>query len=67
MPTVYCCPFYSWEEKHKVHCEGGVMNFLDAEAMREYISQYCAQNPGWKKCTVAQNLQNTYERVENDE
>ena len=64
MPRAYCCPFFRWEEKLKTHCEGGMLSFPDAEAKAEYVKKYCADHPGWQGCTVAQNVNDFYERKE---
>jgi len=64
MLRAYQCPFYRWEENHKkIHCEGGVITFMDTVAMNDYIDAFCANHPGWKGCTVAQNIEDTYERA----
>lgn len=32
----WACPFYRWDERCKVHCEGGCVAFPDREAAAEY-------------------------------
>jgi hypothetical protein len=65
MLRAYQCPFFRWEENHiKIHCEGGMITFKDAEAMTDYIDAFCANHPGWEGCTVAQNVNDFYERKE---
>lgn len=65
------CPYFSWDEKRGkkicVHCEGGRIDLADKISTKEYTNSYCANNPGWKKCTVAQMLTKQYERMENNE
>jgi hypothetical protein len=62
MLRAYQCPFFSWEEDHcKLHCEGAVLKFTAPVAMDNYIDAFCADNPGWKNCTVAKNIMNAYE------
>ena len=58
----FLCPFYSWDEKMKIHCEGGKVLFKDRESAKEYIDRYCAGD--WRKCTVAGSLLRYYEREE---
>lgn len=58
----FLCPFYSWDEKMKIHCEGGKVLFKDRESAKEYIDRYCAGD--WRKCTVAGSLLRYYERAE---
>ena len=51
----WACPFFRWDERLCVRCEGGCMNFPDREA---------ANLQDWKSCTVAANLLKYYERTE---
>lgn len=64
MLRAYCCPYFRWEGNLCVHCEGGVMTFKDRDAQAHYIDAYCADHPGWQGCTVAQNVNDFYERKE---
>lgn len=61
------CPFFRWDERLCVHCEGGKVEFPDMKVRDYYINRYCADNPGWKKCTIASFLERFYEREEDDE
>ena len=58
------CPFFKWDEKMCVHCEGGRISFPDRKASEEYISRYCASVANWNDCSVASNLLRYYERTE---
>lgn len=60
----WSCPFYTWSERLGVHCEGGRLRFPDKDAADEYANRYCAENSGWKNCTVARALLRYYERTE---
>lgn len=68
MSTVYssrlwACPFLKWDERLKVHCEGGCcVSFPDARARAGYIAQYCANMQGWQGCTIAAALLDYYDR-----
>lgn len=62
MPKTWACPFFSWEERLCVHCEGARVKFRDREARKEYIDRYCASVPGWINCSFADHLNNQYER-----
>jgi hypothetical protein len=64
MLRAYQCPFFRWEDQLKIHCEGGVLRWPCYEAMQNYIDAFCACSPGWKNCTVAQNVNDFYERKE---
>lgn len=61
MARTWSCPFWKWEDGLKVYCEGCRMDFADQEAREDYIKRYCASNPGWEGCTVAQALCRRYE------
>ena len=64
----WSCPFFVWDERMAVHCEGGRLRFPDREAVNEYTDRFCAGDMGWKNCTVARNLLLFYERAgEEDE
>lgn len=56
----WMCPFYKWDEKNAIHCEGGSMIKLPKQALREYASCYCASQ-NWKMCTVCKAILKTYE------
>lgn len=62
MLRAYQCPFFRWEEKRKIHCEGGQLCFPDLDSMGEYIDKFCAKSPGWQSCSVAGNMQDYYRR-----
>lgn len=38
------------------------MDFPSKEAFNDYATRFCANNPGWRSCTIAQNLGRHYER-----
>ena len=60
----FTCPFFKWDERLCVHCEGGRPSFPDRKAAQEYIDRYCGGLDGWKDCSIAQNLLRYYERTE---
>lgn len=64
MGKTYCCPFYRWEEKRCVHCEGGTVQLPDKAAQDAYINRFCSSNPAWQNCPIAEELLNYYERNE---
>ena len=64
MPIIMQCPFYKKDESLKLHCEGGVLKFPDADARSEYVLGYCANNYCWRKCPIAHCLENYYFRKE---
>lgn len=66
MPKTYTCPFWKWEKEKAMSCEGCRMAFPDDGAKREYIERYCASLTGWEECSIAGNLLQFYERMEQD-
>ena len=62
---IWTCPFFTWDERQAVHCEGGRVVFQDREAIQEYAERHCASLNGWKDCSIACSLLRYYERKEN--
>lgn len=58
----YECPFWRWEKRLCVNCEGGRIEFVDEQAREDYIGRYCASVEGWEACSIAQHLERVYER-----
>ena len=62
----YRCPFFKWDERLCVHCELGTrIKFPDIKVRGRYVDLFCANNPGWEKCSVADSLNKYYEENEN--
>lgn len=57
------CPFFKWDEKRKVHCEAGVIA-MPLPELHQYMDDYCANHPGWKRCPLAESLGSYYDRQE---
>lgn len=57
------CPFFLWDEKKKLHCEGGVLTLPGKETNR-YMDRYCAHMQGWKDCPIAKSLTAYYDSVD---
>lgn len=62
MPRAYICPYWKWEEKLAVHCEGGHLRFPDVRLKNSYVCRYCAHLPGWEGCTIAEAWGEYYDR-----
>ena len=60
----WACPFFVRDEKQKVICEGGGPAFEDPRRFNDFVSEYCANVPGWNNCTLARALKRQYERDE---
>lgn len=67
MPKTWICPFYQRAQTGVVSCEGGRMDFPSEDAFNDYTRRFCANNPGWRRCTIAQSLGRYYEREIEDE
>ena len=62
MGRTWRCPYYHWDKGNEMYCEGGNLKFGGRKAWEDYTGQYCTCNPGWRRCTLAQNLERVYER-----
>lgn len=63
MPIAFQCPYFQAGGKgKKLECECGRLVFPSREAYLDYVFRYCGKNPGWERCTLAQNLTMEYER-----
>lgn len=61
---IYCCPYYDWDAKTSMHCEGGRIEFPDRPTAQAYFETYCGDVCGWKRCTVARAITRFYEAQE---
>lgn len=64
MPITWMCPYFSWEDVYgkKVYCDCARLKFETQDERNDYVKRYCANNPGWQRCTIAQNLTRKFER-----
>ena len=60
----WACPFFVWDDKQKIHCEGGTVKFRDPQELGDYADQFCANVDGWDRCSVAACLMRRYESEE---
>jgi hypothetical protein len=58
---IWCCPYFKWDKRQEVHCEGGAVAMTDRGLFLEYIERYCASVDGWQKCTIAQAMTKYYQ------
>ncbi len=58
----WACPFFRWDEKLRVVCDAGKVNFPDGVAKREYANEFCGSVKGWESCTMAAMLVHYYDR-----
>ena len=60
----WACPYFKWDERMCVHCENGTrVRFAHTKSRNRYYKLYCANNPGWNNCTVADALNKHYEEM----
>lgn len=53
----FICPYYQGDNRDGgVTCECGRLKFKSTKYARIYFSQYCANNPGWEQCSLAQHM-----------
>lgn len=57
------CPFYLWNEKRTIGCEGGKIHIESKLAFMEFM-ETCETK--WKSCPIAQALINDEERKHYD-
>lgn len=60
----FACPFFKWDERLCVHCEGGRPTFPDRAAAQEFIDKHCGDINGWRTCSIAAVLLRYYERTD---
>lgn len=65
----YQCPFYKDSyrnptQKKGVVCEIGNIVFPDHQTSEDYKTSYCANECGWRQCSIAIVLQRYYYRKE---
>lgn len=58
----WACPFLRWDEKLKVHCEGGGVSLPDRETFSGYVERFCACPDGWRACSIAAALLQYHEK-----
>ena len=63
----WSCPFFAWDAKRVVKCEAGRITFPDREAEREYHKRFCANVNGWPGCSLAQSMNEYYDRLEEED
>lgn len=63
---IFECPFFRWDRKGEVHCEGGVVS-LPPKELLEYMNKYCGSIRGYHDCPIAMALFDYYERMERKE
>lgn len=59
------CPYFRWDDRLVVGCEGGKLHFADKQSAVEYMGCFCAHKTEWKRCSIAANLTKYYDRREN--
>ena len=65
---VWTCPFFQWDERLAVHCEGGSrVRFARLRTYRQYVSCYCCDLNGWRRCSIADALNKQYDDEEDED
>ena len=60
----FCCPFFRWDERLRVHGECGRLTMPDRDATVAFQERYCASQQGWQDCSAAKVLLHYYDRTE---
>lgn len=59
----YTCPYFRSSEKRRVCCEGSSrVSFQTGSEASRFMNRFCAGT--WANCTIAQQLNDRYERME---
>ena len=54
---VFICPYYRADTKEGwIRCDCGKLMFGDRKEALRYFGQYCANNPGWERCSLAKHM-----------
>lgn len=64
---VFMCPYFAWDERLAIHCEGGCASFADRVSAEIYADKFCANITGWNRCTLASARTEYYDRRDRDE
>ena len=62
----FCCPYYEWDARKAVGCEGGRIELPDRSTAEEFFQTYCGDVSGWQRCSVARAISRFYERREDE-
>lgn len=62
MPLTIQCPYWKRETEKKSICEGCTLRFAGEKERKAYMGKYCANIHGWKTCSIAMNLEQSYEQ-----
>lgn len=63
MPLTVYCPYYKYDQEACIRCEAGLLDFRSKYQKADYINQYCADLPNYKRCTLAHSLEIHYDRT----
>ncbi|MEA4920642.1 MAG: hypothetical protein VB078_06970 [Clostridiaceae bacterium] len=55
----WLCPFFKWDGKAEISCEGGRVKLPDGVTANEYMNTFCAGD--WRRCTIAAALLQYYD------
>lgn len=62
MPMAFQCPFWRRAQGGVSVCEGCTVTFVAKEEKAEFFWRYCGDAEGWRDCTIAKMLTQSYER-----
>ncbi len=57
----WTCPYFTWDGRKEISCEGGRLEFPTAAAAVAYMDTFCAGGNNWRHCTLAEALTKHYE------
>lgn len=57
------CPYWRSERRgERLYCEGGAVFFRCPAERWAYVKKYCCHPEGWRTCTLARALEESYEK-----
>lgn len=63
MPMAMQCPYWMFTgRKGASVCEASEVSFRDTAVRRAYLRTFCASAAGWRRCPMAQALNEKYEK-----
>lgn len=61
---IWSCPYYKWDDKLRIKCECGRLDFPARKSLERYADRYCSSVEGWSRCTLACSMTEYLEEVQ---
>lgn len=60
---IWTCPYFRWDKRLEVHCEGGVISMPDRASYRAFVDRCCSSERGWQSCPISIAMTEYYDRT----